>query len=159
MPGTFYETQARRGRQGLSGRLKYRNVAFAVLGAVALVLKPAYHGPLEGVVYSYAGNFSVSFALFFAAINTTERYRRPRLTAAVSTLLAVEAFELSNGFGLMVNVFDPMDLLANAVGIGVAVLVDLATAKLCNSRRDSDGAPSAFVEPADGADARWRAIH
>ena len=119
------------------GRVKVRNVAFAILGAVALVLKPAYHGPLEGIVYSYAGNFSVSFALYFAAINATERYRRPRLTAALGTLLAVEAFELSNGFGVMANVFDPMDLLANAAGIGFAVLVDLATATLLRTRSDS----------------------
>jgi hypothetical protein len=63
----------------LSSRLRARNVIFAVLGVAALVLKPAYHGLLEGAVYSYAGNFAVSFALYFAAVNATERYRRPRL--------------------------------------------------------------------------------
>jgi hypothetical protein len=112
----------------LGGKLRIRNVFFAVLGAVVLVLKPAYHGPLEGVVYSYAGNFSVSFALYFAALNATERHRFPRRTAALMTLLAVEAFELTDGFGLMANVFDPGDLLANAAGIVVALLVDVVTA-------------------------------
>jgi hypothetical protein len=112
----------------LGGKLKIRNVLFAVLGAVALVLKPAYHGPLESVVYSYLGNFSVSFALYFAALNATERLRSPRRTAALMTLLAVEAFELTDGFGLMANVFDPGDLLANAAGIAVALLVDAVTA-------------------------------
>lgn len=110
-------------------------MAFAVLGAAALVLKPAYHGSFEGVVHSYAGNFSVSFALYFAAINATERYRRPRLAAAAMTLVTVEAFELSNGFGVMANVFEPVDLLANAVGIVVAVLADVATARLGRHRR------------------------
>lgn len=112
----------------MGGKLRIRNVIFAVLGAVALVLKPAYHGPLEGVVYSYAGNFSVSFALYFAALNATERVRFPRRTGALMTLLAVEAFELTDGFGLMTNVFDPGDLLANAAGIAVALLVDVVTA-------------------------------
>jgi hypothetical protein len=114
-------------------------VIFAILGAVVLVLKPAYRGPLEDVVHSYAGNFSVAFALYFAAINTTERYRRPRLTAALATLLAVEAFELSNGFGVMANVFDPVDLLANAVGVGFAILVDAATARPWSSGADQGG--------------------
>jgi hypothetical protein len=137
----------------LSGRLKVRNVAFAIVGAMALVLKPAYQGPLESFVYSYAGNFSVSFALYFAAISATERHRRPRLTAGLATLLAVEAFELTNGFGVMANVFDPVDLLANALGIAFAVLVDLATTLLLRSWSGPDGRPPAFVEPADGADA------
>lgn len=84
---------------------------------------------MEEVVYSYAGNFSVSFALYFAAINAMEKYRRPRLLAATATLLAVELFEISNGFGVMANVFDRGDLLANALGVGVAVLVDAMTTR------------------------------
>jgi hypothetical protein len=44
-------------------------------------------------------------------------------------LLAVEAFELTDGFGVMTNVFDPADLLANLVGIAAAVAVDLAVTR------------------------------
>ena len=95
-----------------------------------MVLKPAYHGPLEDAVYSYAGNFSVSFALYFATLNATAKYRRPRLLAAVATLVAVELFEITNGFGVMANVFDRFDLLANAAGIVVAILVDAATTRV-----------------------------
>lgn len=108
-------------------RISVRNVALAVLGALVLVLKPAYHGPLYTFVYSYAGNFSVSFALYFAALSAMAKCRWPRLTAASATLVAVEAFELTDGFGLLVNVFDAGDLLANAAGIGFAVLVDVLT--------------------------------
>lgn len=125
----------------MSGRLRVRNVTFALLGAAALVLKPAYHGSPEGFVYSYLGNLSVSFALYFAAINATERYRRPRFAAAIVTLVAVEAFELSDGFGVMANVFDQVDLLANAMGVAVAILVDVATAGLLCSRGDRDERP------------------
>lgn len=119
-------------------RLSVRNVVFALLGAVALVLKPAYHGPLEGTVYSYAGNVSVSFALYFAAINATARYPRPRLIAAVATLLAVEAFELTDGFGVMANVVDPFDLVANAVGVALAVTIDALSLRMM--RRPADRA-------------------
>ena len=67
---------------------RVRNVFFAVLGAVVLVLKPAYRGPFEDVVRSYVGNLSVSFALYFAAINATVGFRRPRRAAAALTLVA-----------------------------------------------------------------------
>jgi len=75
-------------------------VALAVLGAAVLVLKSGYHGPFEDVLNAYAGNVAVSFALYFAAINATSSYGRPRLIAAALTLLAVELFEVTNGFGV-----------------------------------------------------------
>jgi hypothetical protein len=104
-----------------------RNVALAVLGAAVLVLKSAYHGSFEDALNAYAGNVAVSFALYFAAINATSAYRGPRLAAAALTLLVVELFEVANGFGVMTNVYDPADLIANAAGVGLAVIVDLVT--------------------------------
>lgn len=136
----------------MARRTTVRNVALAVLGAFILVLKPAYHGPCEDLVSSYAGNVAVSFSLYFAAINVTPRLRRPRLTAALSTLVAVEAFELTSGFGVMANIFDPIDLLANAAGIALALLVDLASSPLFPSMRDACETSSAFVEPAHPTD-------
>ena len=121
--------------------LRVRNVLFAVLGAVVLVLKPAYRGPFEDVVRSYLGNLSVSFALYFATINAAIGFRRPRLVAAALTLIAVEAFELTDGFfGTMDNVVDPFDLLANAAGVGLAVVVDVATVSLWSSKGTQEGA-------------------
>jgi hypothetical protein len=118
------------GRWALRGSSRVRNVIFAVLGAFVLVLKPAYRGPFEGVARAYVGNVSVSFALYFAAVSATAGFRRPRPAAAALTLIAVEAFELTDGFfGAMGNVFDPYDLLANAIGVGLAVVVDVATAR------------------------------
>jgi hypothetical protein len=109
--------------------MRVRNVVFALLGAAILVLKPAYHGPGEVAVQSYAGNVAVSFALYFAAINATGRFRRPRLVAALAALVVVEAFEIFDGFGIMANVVDPVDLVANTVGIALAVAVDVLTAR------------------------------
>jgi hypothetical protein len=109
--------------------MRVRNVVLALLGAAILVLKPFYHGSGEVVVQSYAGNVAVSFALYFAAVNATGRFGRPRLVAALATLVAVEAFELSDGFGVMANVVDPVDLVANTVGIALAVAVDVLTTR------------------------------
>ena len=52
-------------------------------------------------------------------------FSHPRLYAFIGALLAVESFELLNGFGVMTNVYDPWDLLANAMGVGLALVVDL----------------------------------
>lgn len=112
--------------------MKTRNTVLALAGAAGLVLKGRYSGPLDQLVCSYAGNCAVSFALYFAAVSGTRGARRPRLAAALLTLFAVSAFELSDGFGIMENVYDPLDLIANAAGIGLAVLVDLLTGRLMN---------------------------
>ena len=113
-----------------------RNVALAVLGAAVLMLKSAHHGPFEDVIHAYAGNVAVSFALYFAAVNATARYRRPRLIAASLTLLAVELFEATDGFGAMENVYDPADFIANAAGVGLAVIVDIATGRFLQRRHE-----------------------
>lgn len=119
---------------GLRRAITIRNVAFAVLGAAVLVFKSAYHGPFEDILKSYAGNVAISFALYFAAINATSSYARPRLIAAALTLLAVELFEVTNGFGVMANVYDPADLIANAAGVGLAVIVDVGTGRALRRR-------------------------
>ena len=111
-----------------------RNVVLALLGGAVLVLVPAYDGPLEEVLGSYGGNVAVSFALYFAAINATSRYRRPRLLAASITLLAVELFEAMDGFGVMANTFDPLDFVANAAGVALAVVVDVLSTPLVRGR-------------------------
>jgi hypothetical protein len=116
-----------------------RNVVLALLGAAVLVLVPAYDGPFETVLGSYGGNVAVSFALYFAALNATARYRRARLLAASATLVAVELFEASDGFGVMANTFDPIDFVANAAGVGLAVLVDVVTTPIL--RRHGERTP------------------
>ena len=107
-----------------------RNIAFAVLGAVGLVLKPIYRGPLQRFVHACGGNFSVSFGLYFAAVSGARRFGLGRLAAAAATLLAVEAFEVTSGFGVMANDYDPFDLFANATGVATALVVDMMTSRL-----------------------------
>ncbi|MBP1605898.1 MAG: hypothetical protein H6Q08_1272 [Acidobacteria bacterium] len=104
-----------------------RNTVFALLGGAGLMLKSAYHGPLEYLVHDYGGNVFASLALYFAARPAASRYGRGQWTAAAATLLAVEAFEVTDGFGLMANVYDPLDLLANLAGVAAALAIDTAT--------------------------------
>ncbi len=106
---------------------KLRNVGFVLLGIAVLLLKRHYTGPLADLFHAYAGNLSISFALYFVFINLwhTVRSRRP-LTAAI-TLSAVELFEVFDGFGFMSNTYDPIDLVVNAAGVALALWVDTAT--------------------------------
>jgi hypothetical protein len=107
-----------------------------------LVLKSAYHGPFQDVVHAYAGNVAVSFALYFAAVHATATYGRPWLLAASLTLLVVELFEVTNGFGVMENVYDPADFIANAAGVGLAVIVAITTGRVLQRRHGQSPRPS-----------------
>ncbi|HUT03462.1 MAG TPA: hypothetical protein VM163_06180 [bacterium] len=127
-----------------------RNVVFALLGAAGLVLRRSYVGPLQQIVHSYGGNLSVSFALYFASVSATRRYRHPRLFAALITLAAVTSFEITDGFGVMANVYDAVDLLANGAGVGFAVLVDLLSDRLMSSGHGDRSAVTEQALPADG---------
>ena len=100
-------------------------VVCIVLAVAVLLLKRRFQGPYAELVHSYLGNLSVSFAVYFLATIATARLGGPRLAAAVSALIVVEAFELTNGFGVMSNVYDPWDLLANAAGVAFALGLDL----------------------------------
>jgi hypothetical protein len=102
-----------------------RNLLFILAGVFVLVFKPQYSGPMEDLVYAYASNISVSFGVYFILLLGLEQLPLTRLLAVIGALLAVELFELTNGFGLMSNTYDPMDYFANALGISLALVVDL----------------------------------
>ncbi len=118
-----------------------RNVLFVLLGAAGLVLEGRYSGPASDLVHSYAGNVAASFAAYFWAKLVTvtfvvrfladgahreqlARSNLPEVLAAGLALLLVQLFEVSDGFGVMSNVYDPLDLAANTVGIAIAFAVD-----------------------------------
>jgi hypothetical protein len=122
-----------------------RNVLFVMIGVGGLVLKGAYSGPGEELVHSYGGNVAASFAVYFWArlatrefaarslANRTRREQQPRLNlsrtlAAGLALAIVQLFELLDGFGVMTNVYDRFDLLANAVGVAIGFALDASIA-------------------------------
>jgi hypothetical protein len=109
-----------------ASRTKARNISLILLGILLLVLKSRYSGPFESFVHGYVGNISVSFAVYFLALHIPLKTQRERIWAAGIGLATVELFELSNGFGLMRNVFDSWDLVANFAGIASAFALDSA---------------------------------
>ena len=115
-------------------RMRARNVFFVLLGVGGLVLKGRYAGPYQNVVRSYGGNVAASFAVYFVVTHLFIRSRLRRLWTVCLGLAVVELFELLNGFGVMANTYDRIDLVANAAGVAVALAVDSAT---------QDGAPYA----------------
>ncbi len=145
-----------------------RNVLFVIIGVAALVLRGRYSGPGHDLVHSYGGNVAVSFAAYFWALIATSPFaarfladpaRReqrlnlksslPRMLAAGLALVVVQLFELLDGFGVMTNVYDPFDLVANTAGTAIAFALD---ASLPAARQGT----GANQNPANVTD-RWNA--
>ena len=107
-------------------RTLIRNLIFVFIGVILFLLKRHYSGPLENIIHSYGGNFIVSFALYFVFINPLVQIqlKAKRVLAALLTLAVVESFEAFNGFGYMVNTYDPIDYFANALGVCFALGLD-----------------------------------
>lgn len=101
----------------------------ALAGVVGLLSKRWFSGSLGELAYSYLGNLAASFSVYFV-VSIAVRARLNRFTTAVIALLVVEGFELTNGFGFMTNVYDPFDYLANALGVALAYVVDLVSARV-----------------------------
>ncbi len=108
---------------------KIWSLFFVLLGAGILMLKRGYSGPLDEYVHAYAGNVSVSFALYFLFTNLQAPPKLRKFAAAAIALVAVESFEIFNGFGVMANTYDPIDLVANAVGVATALGLDCVLEK------------------------------
>jgi hypothetical protein len=108
-----------------ASRTKARNISLILLGIALLVVKSRYSGPFETFVHSYVGNISVSFAIYFLALRIPLKTQRKRMWVACIALATVELFELFNGFGLMSNVYDSWDLVANLVGVAIAFALDV----------------------------------
>ena len=103
-----------------------RNLLFVAVAIVLFLMKRQYAGPFQELVQSYAGNVTVSFALYFVFLRMCMMLPRfGRLIAAALVLVCVESFELLDGFGFMSNTYDSFDLLANAIGVGFALSLDV----------------------------------
>jgi hypothetical protein len=103
---------------------KVRNILFILLGVIILVLQQNYSGRYVEIVKSYAGNLSVSFAIYFLISIVADKWKNNKLITAGISLIIVTSFEVTNGFGVMENVFDPIDLFVNLIGIILALLLD-----------------------------------
>ncbi len=115
-------------------RAKTRNVCLALLGVAVLVAEGRYSGPYEQAVHSYGGNIAASFAVYYVIALLPLPPRFAMLLTAGLALAVVELFEATNGFGVMTNVYDPVDFGANAVGIALALTADVITNRISRRR-------------------------
>ena len=111
-----------------------RNTVFVLLGAAGLVLKSWFSGCLPDFVLNYAGNLCVSFAVYFIVRLSSAKMRFNRVIIAITALLIVELFEATNGFGVMANTYDRLDFIANALGIALAIVVDISTERVLRNQ-------------------------
>ena len=103
---------------------KARNVPYVLVGAAVMVLKKHYAGPAEQLVHNYGGNIAASFAVYFVSLQLPIPAVLKKPFAAGLALAVVELFEAFDGFGVMTNTYDPFDFVANALGVGLALVVD-----------------------------------
>jgi putative flippase GtrA len=113
---------------------RFRYILLELVGVAALLAKSWFKNSIGTLGHSYLGNLGASFAVYnlvaFAASPWLNRF-----WIAVISLSIVELFELTNGFGVMTNVYDPFDYLANLLGIALAFLVDFVLSRLIRRRK------------------------
>ena len=108
----------------ISNKQKARNVLFILLCVSVLLLKQIYNGPGLEIVKSYSGNLSISFAVYFLICFSSDHWKQNKFITAIISLTIVELFEITNGFGIMKNVFDIFDLFVNLIGVILALVLD-----------------------------------
>lgn len=89
-----------------------------------LLLKQIYNGPGKEIVQSYSGNLSISFAVYFLFSVSSDHWKENKFITAIISLTIVELFEITNGFGIMTNTYDTIDLFANLLGLILALILD-----------------------------------
>jgi hypothetical protein len=117
------------GLHRMNARRHKRNVFMVLAGVAGLLMKSWFSDSIGEFAYSYLGNLTVSFAVYFI-VSIAAGARLKGITIAVIALLVVEIFELTDGFGILANVYDPFDYLANALGVALAYFVDVVLARI-----------------------------
>lgn len=100
-----------------------------LVGVAGLLMKSWFCDFMGEFAYSYLGNMTVSLAVYFL-VSIAAGARLKGIAIAIIALLIVEIFELTDGFGIMTNVYDPFDYLANALGVALAYFVDVVLARV-----------------------------
>lgn len=94
-----------------------------------LILKQKYNGPYPEIIKSYLGNFSVSFAVYFIVQFIDHLWKTKKVITALIAIVVVSLFEFTDGFGVMTNVYDKIDLLVNFGGVLLALVLDRFTTR------------------------------
>jgi hypothetical protein len=113
----------------MTSSYRARDVIFVIIGVAALLFKSWFSDSLPDFAFSYLGNLSVSFAVYFL-VRLASHHRFNMILSAIAAIVIVEVFEAANGFGIMTNVYDQLDYVANALGVALAVAVDVVSLKM-----------------------------
>lgn len=117
------------GFYSMNTRQKIRNILMVLLGTIALLSKTWFRASIGDLGHAYLGNLAASFATFFLVTFAVSPWLH-RIWIAFIALVIVELFELTNGFAVMTNVYDPFDYLANGIGIALAYCADLVLTRM-----------------------------
>jgi hypothetical protein len=117
---------------------RVRSILLVLISVAGLLLKSWFSDSLPDFAVTYMGNLSVSFAVYFV-VRLAAHGRLSRILCAIIALLVVELFEATNGFGVMTNVYDHLDYVANALGVALGVGVDIASSRLLRFKTGPSG--------------------
>ena len=110
----------------MTAREKIQNVIFILIGVMLMLLKKNYDGPYQEIINSYLGNLSISFSMYFLISLNHTIWKSKKIITFLVSLAIVELFEITDGFGIMSNVYDSYDLIANLIGISIALALDIS---------------------------------
>lgn len=109
----------------MSAREKKLRVALILLAGAALIGCRHWEGAGAGILHSFGANFSFSFGAYFIMSLVPLQQLRNHYLCALATLVGVWAQEAAQGIGWYPGVFDWVDFGVDAVGVGLALALDL----------------------------------
>jgi hypothetical protein len=95
------------------------------VGIGGLLFSRHYSGAGADLLHAYGANVSFSFAAYFMLRFFNLPPRDNRIATAAYAFLAVSAQEIGQAWRLYPGVFDALDFLLNALGICLALGVDM----------------------------------
>jgi len=108
---------------------KLRNLFHVGIGVAGLLSSRYYSGPIKDFFHSYGANISFSFAAYFLL----KFFRLPLINNkymnAAYTLFGDSVQEFVQSVGIYPGTYDPLDFIFNAIGIGIALVIDLLRIK------------------------------
>lgn len=104
---------------------KTKKLICIAIGVAGLLFCGQYAGPGAGFLHSHGANVTFSFgAYFILSLCRLPLIERKPINAAY-TFLGVSVQEVAQGLELYPGIFDPLDFLANAVGVCCAWVADV----------------------------------
>ena len=103
------------------------------IGVGGLLFSRHYSGVGASFLQAYGANVSVSFAAYFLLRILNLPPRGSKYAAALYAFLAVSAQEVAQALRLYPGMFDALDFLFDAAGVGLALVIDMAKSKKIQS--------------------------